>query len=97
MSGAVSGASRLAPLFGEGTSGRWHAVACAHEMVATPVAITLLGEAIVLWRTSHGGAHAMHDLCIHRGRRRPQGSIAACAARAAGRRQAELLSVEAPR
>ena len=21
----------------------------------------------MLWRTSHGGAHAMHDLCIHWG------------------------------
>ena len=31
------------------------------------MATTLLGEAVVVWRTGDGRAHAMRDLCIHRG------------------------------
>jgi phenylpropionate dioxygenase-like ring-hydroxylating dioxygenase large terminal subunit len=45
----------------------WHPVAYSHEVTDTPVAATLLGEAVVIWRTSDGRAHAMRDLCIHRG------------------------------
>lgn len=45
----------------------WHPVAYAHEVTNAPVAATLLGEAVVMWRTSDGRAHAMRDLCIHRG------------------------------
>ena len=32
-----------------------------------PLAVDLLGEALVLWRDSAGTAHAFFDLCIHRG------------------------------
>ena len=45
----------------------WHPVAYAHEVADTPFAATLLGEAVVVWRTSDGIGHAMRDLCIHRG------------------------------
>ena len=45
----------------------WHPVAYAHEVTDQPVGATLLGEAVVVWRTSDGRAHAMRDLCIHRG------------------------------
>ena len=45
----------------------WHPVAYASEVSDTPAAVTLLGEAVVVWRTSDGRAHAMRDLCIHRG------------------------------
>jgi vanillate O-demethylase monooxygenase subunit len=45
----------------------WHPVAYSHDVVDKPVAATLLGEAVVLWRTVDGRAHAMRDLCIHRG------------------------------
>jgi len=45
----------------------WHPAAYAHEVADTPFAATLLGEAVVMWRTSDGIAHAMRDLCIHRG------------------------------
>jgi vanillate O-demethylase monooxygenase subunit len=45
----------------------WHPVAYGHAVADKPVAATLLGESIVVWRTSDGGAHAMRDLCIHRG------------------------------
>ncbi|MDH4063434.1 MAG: aromatic ring-hydroxylating dioxygenase subunit alpha [Acidobacteriota bacterium] len=45
----------------------WHPVAYGHEVATVPYATMLLGEALVLWRSSDGRAHAMRDLCIHRG------------------------------
>ena len=54
----------------------WHPVAYGHEVADTPIAATLLGEAVVVWRTSDGCAHAMRDLCIHRGTALSLGSIA---------------------
>jgi vanillate O-demethylase monooxygenase subunit len=48
--------------------GCWHPVAESPEIVpGVPVAVDLLGEALVLWRDSTGTAHAFRDLCIHRG------------------------------
>ena len=44
----------------------WFPVARTEEVADKPVAATLLGEGIVLYRTSKGVA-ALHDLCIHRG------------------------------
>jgi vanillate O-demethylase monooxygenase subunit len=46
----------------------WHPVGYSHEIKAEePFGTYLLDEAIVIWRTSDGRAHAMRDLCIHRG------------------------------
>jgi vanillate O-demethylase monooxygenase subunit len=45
----------------------WHPVAYGHEVAGAPQATRLLDEALVLWRSSDGRAHAMRDLCIHRG------------------------------
>jgi len=45
----------------------WHPVAYSHAVTDRPVAATLLGEAVVIWRSGDGRAHAMRDLCIHRG------------------------------
>lgn len=46
----------------------WHPVAYAHDVKASePYGATLLDEAIVVWRSADGMAHAMRDLCIHRG------------------------------
>ncbi len=45
----------------------WHPVAYSSALADQPVATTLLGEAVVLWRTANGDAHAMRDLCVHRG------------------------------
>ncbi|MEZ5416731.1 MAG: Rieske 2Fe-2S domain-containing protein [Vicinamibacterales bacterium] len=41
--------------------------AYASAVAGAPVAATLLGDAVVLWRTADGRPHAMRDLCIHRG------------------------------
>ena len=46
----------------------WHPVGYSDEILKdSPFGTFLLDEAIVLWRTSDGKAHAMKDLCIHRG------------------------------
>ena len=46
----------------------WHPVAYSKNVTATaPYGTKLLDEPLVLWRTVDGVAHAMQDLCIHRG------------------------------
>jgi vanillate O-demethylase monooxygenase subunit len=46
----------------------WHPVGYSHEIKAdTPFGTFLLDEAVVIWRTADGQAHAMRDLCVHRG------------------------------
>ncbi|HEY5635481.1 MAG TPA: aromatic ring-hydroxylating dioxygenase subunit alpha [Burkholderiales bacterium] len=45
----------------------WHPVAYADTVGADPVATTLLGEALVLWRDGTGALRALRDRCVHRG------------------------------
>lgn len=46
----------------------WHPVAYSHEVGSEkPFGTFLLDQAVVVWRSSDGGVHAMRDLCIHRG------------------------------
>lgn len=45
----------------------WHPVAYAHTLTHKPLAVKLLEKFIVLWRGADGAAHALDDLCIHRG------------------------------
>src|SRR3984885_14110530 len=45
----------------------WHPVGFASEVAGDPVRAVLLGEPIVIWRDSAGTAHALRDLCVHRG------------------------------
>ena len=46
----------------------WHPVAYSGDLASgEPLAVDLLGEALVLWRDSADTAHAFFDLCIHRG------------------------------
>jgi phenylpropionate dioxygenase-like ring-hydroxylating dioxygenase large terminal subunit len=44
----------------------WHPVARSVEVAAQPVAVTLLGRAVVLWRTPSGDVFAAPDRCPHR-------------------------------
>ncbi|MEP7114928.1 MAG: aromatic ring-hydroxylating dioxygenase subunit alpha, partial [Ilumatobacteraceae bacterium] len=44
----------------------WHAVARSVEVVAAPVAVTVLGRDVVLWRTPSGTVFAAADRCPHR-------------------------------
>jgi len=53
----------------------WHPVCYAEQLVSSPLATTLLGEAVVLWRDSRGEPHAFRDLCIHRGTALSLGSV----------------------
>ena len=45
----------------------WHPVAQVSDLGATPLAVTLLGQRLVLWRGDDGAAHAWDDRCPHRG------------------------------
>jgi vanillate O-demethylase monooxygenase subunit len=45
----------------------WHPVAYSRDLGVQPIAATLLGERLVLWRDSRSVPYAFVDLCIHRG------------------------------
>ncbi len=45
---------------------QWHPVLLSDELTDLPKGIEILGEKVVVFRTSHG-VHAFKDLCIHRG------------------------------
>lgn len=53
----------------------WHPVSWASALGAEPIATMLLGEHLVLWRTSDGIAHAAEDRCLHRGTALSLGSV----------------------
>ena len=54
----------------------WYAILSAHELPAgAPLAITRLGEAMVLWRDAAGKAHLFTDQCQHRGARLSLGKL----------------------
>lgn len=45
----------------------WYVAAWEQELAPeTPVAITVLGERIVIWRAKSGVVHALEDRCAHR-------------------------------
>jgi phenylpropionate dioxygenase-like ring-hydroxylating dioxygenase large terminal subunit len=54
----------------------WHPVARSVEVVAQPVAVTLLGRDVVLWRTQSGAVFAAPDRCPHREAPLSIGSVA---------------------
>ena len=47
----------------------WYAALPSWAVNATPIGVTRLGRAIVLWRDKNGQAHALEDRCPHRGAR----------------------------
>ena len=53
----------------------WHPVAAVHELGETPLAVTLLGDELVLWRDATGAVHAFDDRCPHRGTRLSLGRV----------------------
>lgn len=52
----------------------WHPVVDAHALRDAPLAASLLGEPLVLWR-DHGRVHAWADRCPHRGARLSLGRV----------------------
>jgi len=52
----------------------WHPVAASNALRDTPLAVSLLGEPLVLWR-EHGALHAWADRCPHRGARLSLGRV----------------------
>jgi phenylpropionate dioxygenase-like ring-hydroxylating dioxygenase large terminal subunit len=56
-------------------TGEWFAVAWSREVIpGQPIARTLLGIEIVLWRSAQG-IHCWRDLCIHRGAQLSLGKV----------------------
>ena len=53
----------------------WHPVAALHELGDAPLAVTLLGEELVLWRDAAGAVHAFDDRCPHRGTKLSLGRV----------------------
>ena len=53
----------------------WHPVARVDDLGDAPLAATLLGEALVLWRDATGAVHAWSDRCPHRGARLSMGRV----------------------
>lgn len=52
----------------------WHPVLDAHTLRDAPLAVSLLGEPLVLWR-DHSAVHAWADRCPHRGARFSLGRV----------------------
>ena len=57
--------------------GHWHPVALANAVGEAPLAVALLGEALVLWRDAAGAVMAWADRCPHRGARLSMGCVRA--------------------
>ena len=53
----------------------WHPVALSADVADKPVGVTLLGEALVLWRDAQGLTHAWVDKCPHRGAKLSLGRV----------------------
>ena len=53
----------------------WHPVATATDLGAGPLAATLFGAELVLWRDEAGAPHALADRCPHRGTRLSLGAV----------------------
>ena len=60
----------------------WHPVALVNDVAHQPLAVTLLGQPLVLWRDASGQVQAWADQCPHRGAKlslgRVQGGVLEC-------------------
>ena len=54
---------------------QWHPVALGRDVVQAPLAVTLLGQELVLWRSPEGQVQAFVDRCPHRGARLSLGRV----------------------
>ncbi|HEY5609501.1 MAG TPA: aromatic ring-hydroxylating dioxygenase subunit alpha [Alphaproteobacteria bacterium] len=59
-----------------GLRNRWYPVCPSWWIKDKPVAMTRLGEGMVVWRDKAGAVHALQDRCPHRGARLSQGFVA---------------------
>ena len=53
----------------------WHPVAAVDALGDLPLLVTLLGQALVIWRDAQGRVHAWRDQCPHRGARLSLGAV----------------------
>ena len=76
-SATVSSSPTLPPQTPRRLSQYFHPVAASTEVGDQPTGATLLGEDLVLFRTSDGDVVVFKDLCIHRGTRLSMGEVTA--------------------
>lgn len=57
---------------------QWHVVARSEDVTDQPVAVKLLGEKVVLWRSDSGNINAWKDFCAHRGAPLSLGKVKNC-------------------
>lgn len=62
-------------LVATGIRNKWYCVAPSRLVTDEPVAVTRLGEKLVLWRDGEGRVHVQRDLCPHRGAPLSLGSV----------------------
>ena len=53
----------------------WHPVALSESVAGKPIAVTLLGHALVLWRDDADAVQAWADQCPHRGAQLSLGQV----------------------
>ena len=59
-----------------GVRNKWYCIGASAHVGDQPVALTRLGESLVVWRDSHGLVHVQEDRCPHRGAPLSLGKIA---------------------
>ena len=62
-------------LVATGVRNKWYCVAPSRLVADDPVAVTRLGEKLVLWRDGDGHVHVQRDSCPHRGAPLSLGSV----------------------
>lgn len=72
---AMSELTRVRELVDRGLPDLWYAVIGSGEVDEKPVAVTRLGERLVVWRDSAGQAHVQSDRCPHRGAPLSMGAV----------------------
>ena len=53
----------------------WHPVLASKDLAGLPIAVTLLGRDLVLWKDASGAAHVWADRCPHRGEKFSLGRV----------------------
>jgi phenylpropionate dioxygenase-like ring-hydroxylating dioxygenase large terminal subunit len=66
---------RIERLLALGIRNRWYCVAASARITDAPVALTRLGDRLVLWRDGDGLVHVQQDRCPHRGAPLSRGRI----------------------
>lgn len=75
MTGDPEFDQEVTELLRTGVRNMWYCIAASHEVGDKPLAITRLGEKLVLWRDASGEVCVQENACPHRGLALSQGSV----------------------